>query len=60
MTKLVVCLVSFGVLFSISGERAGARAANQRAAAGQPAAVHPADWHQGHGAARSTCRRQQR
>lgn len=51
-------LIFHGV-FSVIGEGAGAGAADKRATTGQPAAVHSADWYQGHRAACSTNRRKQ-
>lgn len=47
------------MLFPITGEGAGAGAADKGATTGQPAAVHSTDWYQGHRAACSTCRRKQ-
>lgn len=47
----------FFVCFFETGERAGAGAADEGAATGQPAAVHPADRHQSHCAAFTAHRR---
>lgn len=55
--RLIMKVFGVFLFFFETGERAGAGAADEGAATGQPAAVHPADRHQSHCAAFTAHRR---